>query len=119
MLQVPWPTFIPIEPDTSPLGKPPDIPKRFLIEEADYCQRRPKLQVIAYIHSAITRIKQRMDTRRTWANASAYDMGAMNVSIGVVFMVGRSKNSLEEKIIQEESEKYHDIVQVSSPGSPM
>ncbi|XP_063889505.1 uncharacterized protein LOC135116165 isoform X2 [Scylla paramamosain] len=104
-------TFIPVEPDTVPVGQSPDIPKRFLIEEADYCKRRPKLQIIAYIHSSILRVKQRNETRSSWANASAYNMGPMNVSIGVVFMVGRAKNELERLIIQEESKKYHDIVQ--------
>lgn len=102
-----------MEPDIIPLGQPPDIPKRFIIEEADYCKRRPKLQIIAYIHSSILRVKQRNETRNTWGGASAYDMGPMNVSIGVVFMVGRPKNALERLIIQEESERYHDIVQVS------
>ncbi|KAK8393538.1 hypothetical protein O3P69_006702 [Scylla paramamosain] len=104
-------TFIPMEPDTVPVGQSPDIPKRFLIEEADYCKRRPKLQIIAYVHSSILRVKQRNETRNSWASASAYNMGPMNVSIGVVFMVGRAKNELERLIIQEESKKYHDIVQ--------
>lgn len=113
MPQVPLSTFIPMKPDTSPLGQPPDIPKKFLMEEADYCERRPNLQIIAYVHSSISRVKQRMETRRSWGNASAYDMGLMNVSIGAVFMVGRAKNKLEQKIVQEESEKYHDIIQVS------
>ncbi|KAK8393513.1 hypothetical protein O3P69_006683 [Scylla paramamosain] len=110
-MQVLSSTFIPVEPDTVPVGQSPDIPKRFLIEEADYCKRRPKLQIIAYIHSSILRVKQRNETRSSWANASAYNMGPMNVSIGVVFMVGRAKNELERLIIQEESKKYHDIVQ--------
>lgn len=60
-----------------------------------------------------------METRSTWANASAYEMGPMNVTIGVVFMVGKAKNKLEEKIVREESKKFHDIVQVSSPSSTM
>ena len=112
-MQVPSSTFIPHDPDTSPVRQPPDIPKRFLIEEADYCQRRPKLQIIAYVHSSILRVKQRRDTRSTWGNASAYDMGPMNINLGVVFMVGRAKNEQEQKIVLEESERYHDIVQVS------
>ncbi|KAK3871753.1 hypothetical protein Pcinc_023130 [Petrolisthes cinctipes] len=107
----PSPTFIPDQPDTSPLGCPPDIPKRFLIEEADYCHQRPGLQIIAYVHSSIDRVSQRNLTRTTWATASAYDMGQNSVNIGVVFMVGRAKNSHQRQIIQEESQRYHDIVQ--------
>ncbi|KAK4306738.1 hypothetical protein Pmani_021461 [Petrolisthes manimaculis] len=110
-LHLPLPTFIPDQPDTSPLGRPPDIPKRFLIEEADYCHQRPGLQIIAYVHSSIDRVSQRNLTRTTWANASAYDMGQNSVNIGVVFMVGRAKNSQQRQIIQEESQRYHDIVQ--------
>ncbi|XP_071526449.1 uncharacterized protein [Panulirus ornatus] len=104
-------TFIPDQPDTSPLRHPADIPKRFLIEEADFCQKRPGLQVIAYVHSSIMRVKQRNETRATWANASAYDMGHMSVHVGAVFMVGRAKNDVERQIVQEESQRYHDIVQ--------
>ncbi|KAK3871751.1 hypothetical protein Pcinc_023128 [Petrolisthes cinctipes] len=104
-------TFIPDQPDTSPLARPPDIPKRFLIEEADFCHRQPGLQIIAYVHTSIKHVRQRNETRYTWGSASAYDLGDISVKIGVVFMVGRAKDELEELIIQEESQRYHDIVQ--------
>ncbi|KAK4306740.1 hypothetical protein Pmani_021463 [Petrolisthes manimaculis] len=104
-------TFIPYEPDTSPLGRPPDIPKRFIIEEADYCHRHPDLQVIAFVPSSIGRASERNLTRTSWANASAYDMGDISVNIGVVFLIGRAKSLDEQKIIHEESQRYHDIVQ--------
>lgn len=108
------PTFIPDQPDTSPLAHPPDIPKRFLIEESDFCQRRPGLQIIGYVHSSIKHVRQRNDIRNTWGNASAYDLGDISVKIGVVFMVGRAKDEKEKQIVQEESQRYHDIVQVTS-----
>nr|XP_045602233.1 beta-1,3-galactosyltransferase 1-like [Procambarus clarkii] len=104
-------TFIPMEPDTSPVRQPANIPTRFLIEEADYCEKRPGLQVIAYVHSAITRVGHRRDVRATWANASNYDLGDISVKVGAVFMVGRAKNEIERQIVQEESQRYHDIVQ--------
>nr|XP_045602422.1 beta-1,3-galactosyltransferase 5-like [Procambarus clarkii] len=105
------PEFIPDLPDSSPAGQPASIPKRFLIEEADYCQKRPDFQVIAYVHSAITNVKNRRDVRVTWGNASNYDLGDVTVKVGVVFMVGRAKNALERHIVQVESHRYHDIVQ--------
>ncbi|XP_069184853.1 uncharacterized protein [Procambarus clarkii] len=110
------PEFIPDLPDSSPAGQPASIPKRFLIEEADYCQKRPDLQVIAYVHSAITNVKNRRDVRVTWGNASNYDLGDVTVKVGVVFMVGRAKNALERHIIQVESHRYHDIVQYGLQG---
>ncbi|KAK8722851.1 hypothetical protein OTU49_012084 [Cherax quadricarinatus] len=104
-------TFIPNDPDTTRGMKPATIPKRFLIEEPDYCQKRPGLQIIAYVHSSIMRVEERNDTRSTWANASAYDLGDISVKVGAVFMVGRPKNDEERNIIQKESQQYHDIVQ--------
>ncbi|XP_042230201.1 uncharacterized protein LOC121871786 [Homarus americanus] len=103
--------FIPDQPDTSPVRKPAHIPKRFIIEEADYCKKRPNLQVIAYVHSSIMRVTQRMQTRQTWANASAYNLGDISVKVGAVFMVGRAKNEVERMIVKEESQRYHDIIQ--------
>nr|XP_027220856.1 beta-1,3-galactosyltransferase 5-like [Penaeus vannamei] len=89
--------------------RPEKVPNAFLIEEADFCRRRPRLQVIAYVHSAISRVQERRETRSTWANATASGLG---VEIAAVFMVGRAKNQRERQIVQEESQRYHDIVQV-------
>ncbi|ROT70701.1 hypothetical protein C7M84_011000 [Penaeus vannamei] len=88
--------------------RPEKVPNAFLIEEADFCRRRPRLQVIAYVHSAISRVQERRETRSTWANATASGLG---VEIAAVFMVGRAKNQRERQIVQEESQRYHDIVQ--------
>ncbi|XP_042211448.1 beta-1,3-galactosyltransferase 2-like [Homarus americanus] len=51
---------------------------------------------------------KRMETRTTWASAGVHDEG---VKMGVVFMVGQVKNSLESKIIRDESRRFGDIVQ--------
>ncbi|XP_037779390.1 beta-1,3-galactosyltransferase 5-like [Penaeus monodon] len=90
------------------LESPVKVPDAFLIEEADFCRRRPRLQVIAYVHSAISRVQERQETRSTWANATASGLG---VDIAAVFMVGRAKDERERQIVQEESQRYHDIVQ--------
>ncbi|KAG7161917.1 Beta-1-3-galactosyltransferase 1-like 5 [Homarus americanus] len=99
---------IPDNPRDSPVCRPANIPNKFLIEEEDFCQRGQPLQVVSFVHSSISRVKKRMETRKTWANASAYGLGTHN---GVVFMVGRAKNPHEEMIVQNESLLYHDIVQ--------
>ncbi|XP_071521741.1 beta-1,3-galactosyltransferase 2-like isoform X2 [Panulirus ornatus] len=98
--------FIPDNPSDIPVRKPADIPRQFLIEEKDFCRRRDNLQVVTYVHSAISRVDQRRDTRSTWANSS---IPGLNMT--VVYMVGRAKNKKEEKIVEEESRLYHDIVQ--------
>ncbi|XP_042894382.1 beta-1,3-galactosyltransferase 5-like isoform X2 [Penaeus japonicus] len=83
-------------------------PHIFLLEEADFCRRRPGLQVVAYVHSAISRVHKRQETRSTWANATASGLG---VHVAAVFMVGRAKDDRERQIVREESQRYHDIVQ--------
>ncbi|XP_063609853.1 beta-1,3-galactosyltransferase 5-like [Penaeus indicus] len=101
--------------DSKELESPVKVPDAFLIEEADFCRRRPRLQVIAYVHSAISRVQERQETRSTWANATASGLG---VDIAAVFMVGRAKDERERQIVQEESQRYHDIVQHHCPQVP-
>ncbi|KAG0721931.1 Beta-1,3-galactosyltransferase 2 [Chionoecetes opilio] len=98
-------TFIPNYPNQTLVGRPAFIPHRFLIEEADACLRKGReVEVVVYVHSAISRVKQRQQTRLTWASSSALKMV-------VVFMVGRAKDDTEREIVRRESELYHDIVQ--------
>lgn len=98
-------SFIPNSPKQTLIGKPADIPRRFLIEEADACRRQgDDVEVVAYVHSAISKVEERRQTRLTWANSTALNMV-------VVFMVGRAKNDQEREIVRRESELYHDIVQ--------
>lgn len=97
--------YIPSRPNQIRIGVPPNVPRHFLIEEADACTRRgDDLEVVVYVHSAIKRVEQRRLTRLTWANSSALNMA-------VVFMVGRAKNTQEKNIVRRESDLYHDIVQ--------
>lgn len=97
--------FFPDFPNQTRIGKPAEIPRRFLVEEADACLRAgDDVEVVAYVHSAISRVEQRRQTRLTWASADTPKMV-------VVFMVGRAKNDEEREILRRESELYHDIVQ--------
>lgn len=96
-------------PNAAPRSLPPeDFPSDFLIEEEDFCSRqRPRLFLLAYVHSSILATRKRSHTRATWGGGRAYDVG-----LGVVFMVGRARTPEEQKIVQEESRLHHDIVQV-------
>ncbi|XP_068242929.1 beta-1,3-galactosyltransferase 5-like [Palaemon carinicauda] len=84
------------------------VPTNFTIEEEDFCRRHPDIDVITYVHSVISHVEKRMNTRRTWARVDTCGRG---VKLGVVFAVGRSKTKEEEEIVRRESELYRDIVQ--------
>lgn len=86
------------------MGEPPDVPHTFLVEAGEACKGRD-IQVIAYVHSAISRVQERAETRRTWAGS-----GVLNMT--VVFVVGRARSQLERDIIAHESSTFNDIVQV-------
>lgn len=81
---------------------------QYMIEEADFCHRHSKLDIIVYIHSSLGKAEKRQETRLTWASAGLYDS---SVKMAVVFMVGLAKTKEEEIILKEESQHYHDIVQ--------
>ncbi|XP_066976819.1 beta-1,3-galactosyltransferase 2-like [Macrobrachium rosenbergii] len=77
---------------------------KYLIEEKDLCLRRPNLQIIGYVISAIKRAENRRVTRETWANATS--------NMAVTFVVGLPENNEEQQLILEESREFRDILQV-------
>lgn len=86
------------------------IPEKFLIDEIDFCTKQhPNLDVIAYVHSSISKDVLRNVTRTTWANATALGLA---LKLAVVFVVGRPETEEEAMIVREESQRYHDIIQV-------
>lgn len=86
------------------------IPEKFLIDETDFCTKQhPNLDIIAYVHSSISNEILRNATRTTWANATAQGFA---LKMATVFVVGRAKTEEEAKIVREESQRYHDIIQV-------
>ncbi|KAK7068500.1 hypothetical protein SK128_009087 [Halocaridina rubra] len=86
-------------------------PYKYLIEEENFCSRRPRMKIIAYVHSSISRVKNRNDTRHTWAHVTSY---RHDINIGVVFVVGRGKDDVEQQVIDSESHLYQDIIQTTS-----
>ncbi|XP_076042131.1 beta-1,3-galactosyltransferase 1-like [Oratosquilla oratoria] len=94
-----------------PFGQPPSIPTKFLIEEADFCteERNPHLRMIGVVISRISGTHKRSTTRRTWANSDF--SRKYGIRMAVVFIVGRTKNKKEERILKKESLRYHDMVQ--------
>ncbi|XP_076042123.1 uncharacterized protein LOC143026019 [Oratosquilla oratoria] len=86
-----------------------ESPDHFLIEEPDFCDRHPDLQIIGYINSNISAVTKRNMTRMTWANRNL--LKEHNIDMAVVFIVGKPKNEEEDRIVQEESQRYGDLVQ--------
>ena len=82
------------------------IPNKFIIEESNFCDKRPNLKVIVFVHSAIKAQDKRNITRFTWGLNNP-----KNASLATVFMVGNPKDEKENNILTSESLKYHDIVQ--------
>ncbi|ROT78671.1 hypothetical protein C7M84_002602 [Penaeus vannamei] len=86
------------------------IPDKFLVDEIDFCTKQhPNLDIIAYVSSAISNVAERNATRTTWANATAQGFA---LKMATVFVVGRAKTEEEAKIVREESQRYHDIIQM-------
>ncbi|XP_063611798.1 beta-1,3-galactosyltransferase 5-like [Penaeus indicus] len=86
------------------------IPEKFLIDEIDFCTKQhPNLDVIAYVHSSISKDDLRNATRTTWANATAQGLA---LKLAAVFVVGRPETEKEAMIVREESQRYHDIIQI-------
>ncbi|XP_076057014.1 beta-1,3-galactosyltransferase 5-like isoform X3 [Oratosquilla oratoria] len=79
----------------------------YLIEEPDFCKRRQEMRIIAYVHSSISHVQKRQETRKTWGNPMFYPFGKMSI----VFFVGKAKNESETKIVEEESKQFRDIIQ--------
>ncbi|XP_064091838.1 beta-1,3-galactosyltransferase 5-like [Macrobrachium nipponense] len=80
---------------------------RYLIEEPNLCKERPDLHIISYVHSAVHKKENRQLIRDTWGNIKYYPQ----VRMKVIFVFGAAASKEEQKIINEESEKYHDIIQ--------
>ncbi|XP_066949158.1 beta-1,3-galactosyltransferase 5-like [Macrobrachium rosenbergii] len=80
---------------------------RYLIEEPNLCDESPDLHIISYVHSAVHKKENRQLVRNTWGNMKYYPQ----VRMKVIFVFGAAATKEEQKIISEESEKYHDIIQ--------
>lgn len=81
---------------------------KYLIEEPDLCRQHPDLQIISYVHSAVFKRENRQLIRDTWGSLKYYPQ----IRMRVIFVFGAAATQEEQKIISEESEKFHDIIQL-------
>ncbi|XP_076033654.1 beta-1,3-galactosyltransferase 5-like [Oratosquilla oratoria] len=82
-------------------------PLRYLIEEPTFCQQHEDLFMVTYIHSAVRKTEARHLIRDTWGNPKYYNVTKNRV----VFVFGAATTGWEQRVIDQESEKYHDIIQ--------
>ena len=80
-------------------------PFTYVINNAHLCDHSP--DTLIWIHTAPTHYRHRTLIRETWANPSHFK--TRNTSL--VFFLGKSENTTIQRMIEYESDNYHDIVQ--------
>ena len=79
---------------------------KYTINPTQICARRD-IFLLAYIHSAPEHYKRRTAIRDTWGNQKNFD----DLTVRVVFLMGKPKDSTTAEALQLESDTYSDIVQ--------
>ena len=87
----------------------PTLPAKVSIVKGnpDICRSSKHLKWILYIHSAPTNRERRATVRDTWGNKYLFE----NRRATIVFLVGIPRQTYERKIIDDEYDRYGDIVQ--------
>ncbi|XP_042873870.1 beta-1,3-galactosyltransferase 5-like [Penaeus japonicus] len=96
-------------PQDSVNGKTPHKQAlRYLIEEPDICNNFSDIKIVSYVHSAVKKTENRQLIRDTWGSMKYYQQ----IYLRIVFVFGAAASQEEQDIINEESEKHHDIIQL-------
>ncbi|XP_047490635.1 beta-1,3-galactosyltransferase 1-like [Penaeus chinensis] len=81
---------------------------QYLIEEPNICKDFPDVKIVSYVHSAAKKTENRQLIRDTWGSMEYYKQ----IHLRIFFVFGAAASQEEQDIIDEESEKFHDIVQL-------
>lgn len=85
----------------------------FLINPQDLCSRgtkvKSKLSLLILVCTAVSDLKQRETIRSTWGSISSANNNTDYVRLG--FLIGSTKSAMLQQEVQQESEKYTDIIQ--------
>ncbi|KAK4326218.1 hypothetical protein Pmani_003252 [Petrolisthes manimaculis] len=81
---------------------------QYLVKEDGLCSGHPDLDIIAYVHSAPEKVDNRQLIRNTWGNTRYYN----EMKMRVIFVFGSAKTEKERELVTQESQQYHDIVQL-------
>ena len=77
---------------------------QFIIANEKFCQER-NFDILIYVFSAARNFDQRL-ARATWGNKTV-----LKDEVKLVFIIGRASRMHMQKRIEEESKKFHDLVQ--------
>ncbi|XP_029644263.1 beta-1,3-galactosyltransferase 2 [Octopus sinensis] len=86
---------------------PLTIDSPYLINNPDICKEEKDLTFIVIVHTAPDHTDRRLSIRQTWANKHFF----RNMSLRIVFLLGRSDNPQIEFRIKNENLIYGDLVQ--------
>ena len=78
---------------------------KFTIANERFCQDRD-FDILIYIFSAVKNIDQRVAIRAAWGNSSL-----LTEKVKVIYVIGRTSEKDMQKRVEEESNKFKDIVQ--------
>ena len=78
---------------------------QFVIANGKVCQGR-NFDILIYVFSAARNFDQRLAIRATWGNKTV-----LKDVVKLVYIIGRASTMRMQKRIEEESNKFHDIVQ--------
>ena len=80
--------------------------KKVLLNEQDLCKNK-SVDILIYFHSKWDNFDKRVALRNTWANPNIFH----DISMRVLFILGRPENPNDQKKINAESRRYRDIIQ--------
>ena len=90
-------------------GSPPLHNFKFIINNEQLCSNVTDLLYFMYVFSIPQHFEERKGIRAKWANRTA----VIGSSARVAFVIGLANNGEIQKLIQAESKKYGDIIQIN------
>ncbi|XP_059171864.1 beta-1,3-galactosyltransferase 5-like [Physella acuta] len=78
----------------------------YIIENPDLCNEE-KVDILIYVHSAVSHREERRGIRESWANTQIFT----DISIKRIFILGKAEDTLQQLHVDTEYSAYGDIVQ--------
>ncbi|GAB1601606.1 beta-1,3-galactosyltransferase 2-like [Argonauta hians] len=86
---------------------PLTLDSHYLINNPNVCEGLDNLTFIVIVHTAPSHFERRFSIRQTWANKHFYK----NLTVRIVFLLGKTLNNETQFKINNENSMYHDLVQ--------
>ncbi|XP_071521557.1 beta-1,3-galactosyltransferase 1-like [Panulirus ornatus] len=85
------------------------FPFRYLINEPKFCNSNENLFIINFVATAPWEVMARSHIRRLWGNKKWLNMTGFKT----IFLLGEARDLQQMENVREESNKYHDMIQIS------